>query len=60
MKYVSRQFEWANIDSFWPSVAYPRYENSYFPSDVYMRRKSIYLFYSPRGRPEEEFQVNVW
>ena len=31
----------------------------HFPSDAYMRRKSLYFSYSPRGRPRKQCQAKM-
>ena len=33
--------------------------SSHFPSDAYMRRKSLYFSYSPRGRPKKQCQAKM-
>ena len=33
--------------------------SSHFPSDAYMRRKSLYFSYSPRGRPRKQCQAKM-
>ena len=55
----SNREQWVN--SSWPGVAYicVLKNSSHFPGDAYMRHKSLYFSYGPRGRPTKQCQAKM-